>query len=223
MSLEKEQFENASISFLPMAPTIASSVISVISTSSWLSMMTLDPPEDHDTSLPTVVVNDLTSIFTPIMTLDPWTEKGTVISDSPSGFNPMIELLPTAKPAELGFFTSSKIIYLISEVIVALLAVMGNAMVIAVFTLERKLRRLTNYYIVSLALADLLVGLVGVPCAILTYLGLPKELRACLFMLSFLMMLCTVSIFCLVAVSVDRYWAILHPLLYSRIMTGKLA
>lgn len=113
--------------------------------------------------------------------------------------------------------------YVISEVLVAVVAVIGNALTITVFVLERKLRRRTNYYIVSLALADLLVGVFGIPFAILTSVGLPRPLWACLFMLSTLLVLCTVSIFCLLAVSVDRYWAILHPLRYSRVMTARIA
>lgn len=113
--------------------------------------------------------------------------------------------------------------YTISEVLVAVVAVLGNALTITVFVVERKLRRRTNYYIVSLALADLLVGVFGIPFAILTSIGLPRPLWACLFMLSTLLILCTVSIFCLLAVSIDRYWAILYPLRYSRVMTARIA
>lgn len=106
--------------------------------------------------------------------------------------------------------------YTIFEILVALVAIIGNAMVIYVFRHERKLRRRTNYYIVSLAIADLFVGLLGIPFAILAAVGLPTNLHACLFTISLLVVLCTISIFCLVAVSVDRYWAILHPMAYSR-------
>lgn len=106
--------------------------------------------------------------------------------------------------------------YTIFEILVALVSIVGNAMVIYVFRIERKLRRRTNYYIVSLAIADLFVGLLGIPFAILAAVGLPTNLHACLFTISLLVVLCTISIFCLVAVSVDRYWAILHPLAYSR-------
>lgn len=113
--------------------------------------------------------------------------------------------------------------YTVCEIIVAVLAVVGNAMVICVFRRERRLRRRTNYYIISLALADLFVGCFGIPFAILASIGLPTALYPCLFSLSLLVVLCTISIFCLVAVSVDRYWAILHPMAYSRNVRTKTA
>ncbi|XP_062124231.1 uncharacterized protein LOC133837473 isoform X1 [Drosophila sulfurigaster albostrigata] len=106
--------------------------------------------------------------------------------------------------------------YTVFEVLVAIFSIIGNLMVIIVFRRERKLRRRTNYYIVSLAMADFLVGSLGIPFAILASVGLPKNLHACLFTVSLLVVLCTISIFCLVAVSVDRYWAILYPMAYSR-------
>lgn len=113
--------------------------------------------------------------------------------------------------------------YVACEAIVAMLAVLGNSLVVFVFWKERRLRRRTNYYIVSLALADLLVGFLGIPFAILSSIGLPTNLHACLFTVSLLLVLCTISIFCLVAVSVDRYWAILHPMGYSRNVSTKTA
>lgn len=118
--------------------------------------------------------------------------------------DPLVQLVPLNIP------------YTVFEILVAVLAVVGNSMVIYVFRIERKLRRRTNYYIVSLAIADLFVGLFGIPFAILAAIGLPTNLHACLFTISLLVVLCTISIFCLVAVSVDRYWAILHPMAYSR-------
>lgn len=114
-------------------------------------------------------------------------------------------------------------VYVACEAIVAMIAVLGNALVIFVFWKERRLRRRTNYYIVSLALADLLVGFLGIPFAILSSIGLPTNLHACLFTVSLLLVLCTISIFCLVAVSIDRYWAILHPMGYSRNVSTKTA
>jgi len=63
---------------------------------------------------------------------------------------------------------------------------------------------------------DLLVALVGIPSAVATSVGLPRHFRLCLFMNSVLMLLCTGSILSLVAVTVDRFWAIVRPLRYAR-------
>ena len=60
-----------------------------------------------------------------------------------------------------------KITFVVIEIIIAILAVSGNLAVIIAFIKEPKLRRQTNYYIISLAGADFLVGAVGIPFGIL--------------------------------------------------------
>ena len=120
-------------------------------------------------------------------------------------------------------YERSSYLYLVFELLVALVTIIGNSLTIWVFVQNRKLRRLTNYYIVSLAAADLLVGVVGIPFAILTSIGKPEAPLPCLAMLCILILLCTISIFSLVGVSVDRYWAIIHPLIYARLMTSSRA
>ncbi|XP_047361893.1 dopamine receptor 2-like isoform X5 [Vespa velutina] len=62
--------------------------------------------------------------------------------------------------------------YTVCEILVAICAVFGNGLVIIVFGKEKKLRRRTNYYIISLATADLLVGLFAIPFAILASIGI---------------------------------------------------
>ena len=111
------------------------------------------------------------------------------------------------------------VVYTVLEVTIAVPTIVGNTLVLIVFFKYRKLRTVTNYYVMSLAVADLLVGLVGIPSAILVSVGLPRDFHLCLVMSSLLMCLCTGSIFSLVAVSVDRYWAILHPLAYRNKLT----
>ncbi|XP_076306454.1 adenosine receptor A2b-like [Tachypleus tridentatus] len=112
--------------------------------------------------------------------------------------------------------------YTLLELTVAVIAVVGNIVVMIAFRLDKRVRKKTNFYIFSLATADLLVGLVGVPSAILTKLGLPEgSFSGCITMLSLLVVLCTISILNLLAVSVDRYWAVLHPFSYRRKFTGR--
>ncbi|KAH9404001.1 G-protein coupled receptor [Tyrophagus putrescentiae] len=119
---------------------------------------------------------------------------------------------------------SLPIVYTALEAAVAVCAVFGNLLVIVVFLQDRRLRKVTNFYIISLSVADFLVGAIGIPSAILTRIGIPRNsIRLCLTMLSLLVVLCTISILNLVAVSLDRYWAILHPLDYHKRISEKTA
>lgn len=57
--------------------------------------------------------------------------------------------------------------FIILEVLVAFFAVSGNALVLTVFCKDKRLRIKPNLYIISLACADLCVGICGIPLAIL--------------------------------------------------------
>jgi len=114
-------------------------------------------------------------------------------------------------------------LYTTVEVVCAVISFVGNLLVLIAFARFRRIRSVTNYYVISLAVADLLVALFGIPSALATSVGLPRHFRLCLFMNSILMLLCTGSILSLVAVTVDRFWAIVRPLNYSVDMTGRRA
>jgi len=110
--------------------------------------------------------------------------------------------------------------YALAEILCSILAIGGNFVVLYVYARHRSLRALAkNAYVVSLAVADLLVGLVGIPSALSTSVGLPQHFESCLVMNSVLLLLCTASIMSLLAVTVDRLWAIRHPFKYSKVMT----
>ena len=114
-------------------------------------------------------------------------------------------------------------LYTSVEVVCAVTSFFGNLLVLVAFARYRRLRSVTNYYVISLAVADLLVALVGIPSAVATSVGLPRQFRVCLVMNCVLMLLCTGSILSLVAVTVDRFWAIVRPLSYSADMTRRRA
>ncbi len=136
-----------------------------------------------------------------------------------SSLGAMDNTTQASEVAEVGSLGQVNLAYTVVELLVALLSIVGNLLVIIVFIRYKRLRITTNYYIISLSVADLLVGLVAIPAAIATEVGLPRNFRGCLFMNSILMLLCSGSILSLVAVTVDRYWCILHPLTYSQRMT----
>ena len=129
---------------------------------------------------------------------------------------------PPTEPPSSDLETRLSLTYTLCEILVGVVAAVGNSLVCIVFVTDRRLRKQTNYYILSLALSDLLVGVLGVPVALLASVGLPRALGACLVSISVLLILCTTSILNLLAVSVDRFWAILYPMQYARIMTSQL-
>ncbi|KAK9890910.1 hypothetical protein WA026_012252 [Henosepilachna vigintioctopunctata] len=106
---------------------------------------------------------------------------------------------------------------------IILMAVFGNAVVIISVHRHRKLRVITNYYVVSLAMADMLVAL----CAMtfnasveLTGMWLFGPFM-CDMWNSFDVYFSTASILHLCCISVDRYYAIVRPLEYPITMTHK--
>ncbi|XP_019358982.1 PREDICTED: 5-hydroxytryptamine receptor 2B [Gavialis gangeticus] len=95
----------------------------------------------------------------------------------------------------------------------------GNILVILAVALEKKLQYATNYFLMSLAVADLLVGLFVMPIALLVILfdnewPLPPEM--CPVWLFLDVLFSTASIMHLCAISLDRYIAIKKPILANQ-------
>lgn len=61
---------------------------------------------------------------------------------------------------------SVKIICLLLESIISLTSIATNLIIVISFIKEPNLRRQTNYYIISLACADFIMDLIGVPFAV---------------------------------------------------------
>ncbi|KAK3516261.1 hypothetical protein QTP70_007244 [Hemibagrus guttatus] len=133
-------------------------------------------------------------------------------------------MLTTLTTTPAGAPVSINVPYLVAELVIAFLSTVGNLLVCAAVGFNRKLHTVTNYFLVSLAMADVCVGALAIPCAIMTDLGIPRHnLYLCLLMLSVLIMLTQSSIFSLLAVAVERYVAIFMPFRYHSTMTPRNA
>ncbi|XP_039934517.1 histamine H2 receptor [Hirundo rustica] len=106
-------------------------------------------------------------------------------------------------------------------VILIVVTLCGNIIVCLAVTLDRRLRSLTNCIIVSLAITDLLLGLLVLPFS--AFYELAKEWPfgsvLCNIYLSLDVMLCTASILNLFMISLDRYFAVTTPLRYCQVVT----
>ncbi|XP_076464478.1 5-hydroxytryptamine receptor 4-like [Babylonia areolata] len=104
-------------------------------------------------------------------------------------------------------------------VLVPLLTILGNSVTILAVLTHRKLRTKTNAFIVSLATADLCVALLVMPFGI--YQQANNKVwtlgtTLCRLSASLDVMMCTVSIFHLSCLAIDRYLAICRPFLHER-------
>lgn len=91
-----------------------------------------------------------------------------------------------------------------------LATIIGNVFVIAAIILEKNLHNVANYLILSLAVADLMVATLVMPLSVVYEVSEVWFLggEVCDMWISFDVLCCTSSILHLVAISVDRYWAV---------------
>ncbi|XP_078277627.1 adenosine A2a receptor a [Rhinoraja longicauda] len=116
-----------------------------------------------------------------------------------------------------------RVIYIVLEVVIAVLAVLGNVLVCWAVYLNSNLQNVTNFFVVSLAVADIAVGVLAIPFAITISTGFCSLFYGCLFIACFVLVLTQSSIFSLLAIAVDRYICIKIPLRYNSLVTGSRA
>ncbi|XP_055515142.1 5-hydroxytryptamine receptor 6 [Leucoraja erinacea] len=101
------------------------------------------------------------------------------------------------------------------------LTVAGNFLLILLIFTQRSLRNTSNYFLVSLFMSDLMVGLVVMPPAMLNelYGRWVLDRYFCSVWSSFDVMCCSASILNLCVISLDRFLLITSPLKYKLRMT----
>nr|XP_046183922.1 D(4) dopamine receptor-like isoform X1 [Oncorhynchus gorbuscha]XP_046183923.1 D(4) dopamine receptor-like isoform X1 [Oncorhynchus gorbuscha] len=100
-----------------------------------------------------------------------------------------------------------------------LIIILGNILVCLSVLTERSLKTATNYFIISLSVADLLLAVLVLPLYVYSeFLGgiWTLSTHICDALMTMDVMLCTASILNLCAISVDRYIAVVVPLKYNR-------
>ncbi|KAM8976183.1 5-hydroxytryptamine receptor 2A [Pelodytes ibericus] len=104
-------------------------------------------------------------------------------------------------------------------VTVIVVTIAGNILVILAVSLEKKLQNATNYFLMSLAIADMLLGFLVMPISMLNILydyEWPLHRKLCPVWIYLDVLFSTASIMHLCAISLDRYIAIRNPIHHSR-------
>ncbi|XP_075710186.1 adenosine receptor A2a [Rhinoderma darwinii] len=122
-----------------------------------------------------------------------------------------------------GGFKKEDLAYIVLEVVIAILAILGNVLVCWAVRINSNLQNATNYFVVSLAAADIAVGVLAIPFSIAISTGFCATFHACLFTACFVLVLTQSSIFSLLAIAADRYIAIRIPLRYNSLVTSRRA
>ena len=116
------------------------------------------------------------------------------------------------------------VLSIVSLIIIIIVTVIGNVLVIMSVCTYRPLRTAQNFFIVSLAVADLTVALLVLPFNI-AYITMGRWVFGsyiCQMWLTCDILCCTASILNLSAIALDRYWAITDPINYANKRTLKL-
>ncbi|XP_038668966.1 adenosine receptor A2a-like [Scyliorhinus canicula] len=112
-------------------------------------------------------------------------------------------------------------LFIVLEATLAVGVISMNLLVCATVYLHKELRTLTNYLIACLALADLSVGALAVPCSILLTLDLTVCFYGCLLLACFPLITTQFSVFVLLAIAINTHLKIRQPSRYSILVTKK--
>lgn len=109
------------------------------------------------------------------------------------------------------------------QCLIVLFTLFGNGLVVTAVASFHRLRSVTNYFVASLAVADLAVAIFVMPLSVLH--GVLNEWifrwPLCYFWISSDVMCCTASILHLCVIAVDRYFAIVEPMTYAKRITTR--
>uniref|UniRef100_A0A0N4Z631 G_PROTEIN_RECEP_F1_2 domain-containing protein n=1 Tax=Parastrongyloides trichosuri TaxID=131310 RepID=A0A0N4Z631_PARTI len=109
--------------------------------------------------------------------------------------------------------------------LIAIITTVGNLMVMISFKIDKQLQTISNYFLFSLAVADLAIGLISIP--LMTYYIANKfwgiGYTMCQVWLCVDYSMCNASVLNLLVISFDRYFSVTKPLTYRPMRTTRKA
>ncbi|CAH1789216.1 unnamed protein product [Owenia fusiformis] len=111
---------------------------------------------------------------------------------------------------------------IVAEAVISVLSVICNAILVFVILATRRLRNNTNYLVANIAVADMLTGLVSLPLDIIAIV-VPEWTEGnwiqCILTYSVIMFILWASLFSVLAITCERFWAIVYPFSYQKHVT----
>jgi len=116
-----------------------------------------------------------------------------------------------------------KTLIVVVSLIVCFVTTLGNLLVLYSFKVNRKLRTTNNYFLFSLAIADLMIGIISMPISTMYFItdGWLLGPIVCDLWLSLDYTVSNASVANLLLISFDRYFSITRPLTYRVNRTAK--
>lgn len=158
------------------------------------------------------------------MTPETWPLEGSVLQPS-SNWTIYSQNFSQVEPKERNVVSFATVIIGGVLSIIILFTLLGNGLVVTAVASFQRLRSVTNYFVVSLAVADLTVAILVMPYSLLFEVFGEWRLGwvFCYFWISCDVTCCTASILHLCIISLDRYLAITQPLTYKSRMSRRRA
>lgn len=129
--------------------------------------------------------------------------------------------LPTEAPTHVGFSRASLALE-IPLILIAVLSIATNSLVCIVFFLYRQLRLIRHYFVINLAVADILIAAILIPLFVAAQLT-TGNIVLCRSQIVLDIACGTAAILCLAMISLERYVAVKYSLHYHAIVTQRKA
>lgn len=155
-------------------------------------------------------------IFDPREAQTSWNSTaGSVVTVNQTCLNSS-EVLISSGPMKLSHLGWDTVMIILLGSLVSIVTTVGNLMVMISFNIDRQLQTISNYFLFSLAVADVTIGLIS--CPLMTIYTVQGEWRlgyvACQFWLSVDYLMSNASVLNLLLISFDRYFSVTKPLTY---------
>lgn len=110
-------------------------------------------------------------------------------------------------------------------IFLSLITIIGNVLVMIAFKIDKTLQTISNYFLLSLALADFLIGCISMPLSLVYILskGWPLGPLLCDAWLAIDYLNSNASVLNLLLISFDRYFSVTRPLTYRARRTTRRA